>query len=96
MVIALPFLTHMDLVVVDLVEEDKEGRGVGAVLHTQQVHVKIQKVQQTCKGLTGKANNSKQLGTVYNSFTNLMICTRLYNPPMHVQVVPQHTNALQW
>jgi len=35
---------------VGLVEEDKEGRGVGAVLQTQQVKVKINKVQQTCKG----------------------------------------------
>jgi len=32
-----------------LVEEDKEGRGVGAVLHTQKVQVKRHKVQQTCK-----------------------------------------------
>jgi len=36
MALAQPCFTHVDLVVVGLVEEDKEGRGVGAVLHTQQ------------------------------------------------------------
>jgi len=45
MALAQPCVTHVDLVVVGLVEEDKEGRGVGAVLHTQQVQVKIYKVQ---------------------------------------------------
>jgi len=52
MALAQPFVTHVDLVVVGLVEEDKEGRGVGAVLHTQKVQVKRHKAEQTCKGLT--------------------------------------------
>jgi len=96
MVIALLCFTHVDLVVVGLVEEDKEGRGVGAVLQTQQVKVMKHKAEQTCKGLTGKANSSKQLVQVEKIVKNLITSTWKSNPPMHMQVVPQHTNALQW